>query len=232
MALRGILAARERRSNKRLARSSKTASENCEPERRSREKNDGEDGEGGKRSKARAVETNEGTKARGAAETSSRLGFRACAVAVRTVPSESLRRRFTHAPGRTGGLTEAGRRTMAKKTKKAKAAAAKKARRKPKPTRLMNFYRMMRERKAKEDAVIQSMVERLIKIGDRQGWDLNETLAAAGAAARRGLEAEGVATMERPRPRFHSSNARSSFESRGNSITEPSGIVARRWPSC
>ena len=41
-------------------------------------RNDGEDGEGGKRSKARAVETSEGTKARGAAaETSSRLPLRA-----------------------------------------------------------------------------------------------------------------------------------------------------------
>jgi hypothetical protein len=66
--------------------------------------------------------------------------------------------------------------------KTAKAAVAKKTRRKPKLTRLKNFYRIMREQKAKEDAITKAAVDRLIEIGDRQGWGFVETLQHAVAA--------------------------------------------------
>ena len=59
---------------------------------------------------------------------------------------------------------------------------AKTARRKPKLTRLKNFYRIMREQKAKEDAITKAAVDRLIEIGDRQGWGFVETLQHAVAA--------------------------------------------------
>ena len=66
--------------------------------------------------------------------------------------------------------------------KTAKAAVAKKTRRKPDLTRLKNFYRIMREQKAKEDAITKAAVDRLIEIGDRQGWGFVETLQHAVAA--------------------------------------------------